>query len=76
MKTQGISIKSEEIESLNQWLKTNPNLPGGVKETISKLSSLPDYLYGVAQDKEAFLRLLRTFLKILPSSEEGSVVPK
>jgi len=75
MKSKAYNIDNQEIEKLQIWLATAP-IPDDMRDIISKLILLPDFLIETAGDKAALLKLIKKLMGIVPSSEKGSVGPK
>lgn len=77
MQESTLNISTSELKNLDSWLADVSNqTPSSIKETIKNLSLLPSHLAQSAGNKEALLRLLKTLMKLTPSTEKGTLGPK
>jgi hypothetical protein len=71
------NISKDELKVLETWLSAKENdIPDNIKEIVKSLSQFSSSLAEASGDKAALLRLIRTLMKITPSSEKGSISPK
>lgn len=70
-----MKISQNELEVLSSWVSNNDTIPDNIRATIIDLSKLPTYLAEASGNKTALLRLIRTLMKITPSSEKGTLLP-
>jgi hypothetical protein len=71
------NISKDELKVLDTWLNEKENdIPDNIKEIVGSLSQFSFNLAQASGDKTALLRLIKTLMKITPSSEKGSIVPK
>lgn len=71
------NISKDELKVLEAWLSAKENdIPDNIKEIVKSLSQFSSSLAEASGDKAALLRLIRTLMKITPSSEKGSIPPK
>lgn len=71
------NISKNELETLNNWLNDNENnIPDNIKSIVGSLSHFSFNLTEASGDKVALLRLIKTLMKITPSSEKGSILPR
>lgn len=77
MKEAALNISSNDLKVLDIWLNADVSqIPANIKMIIKNLSQLPFSLAQTAGNKEALLRLIKTLMKITPSSEKGTLLPK
>ena len=73
-----INLKSDDVKFISDWLESETSLalPERVRTVIKQLILVPTYLASNSSDKAALLRLVRSLMKITPSSEKGTLDPK
>lgn len=71
------NISEDELKVLETWLNDKENtIPDNIKKIVKSLSQFSSSLTEASGDKAALLRLIRTLMKITPSSEKGAIGPK
>lgn len=71
------NVSKEEIITLKYWL--NANKENTSPEVLGIIENLLNFSVGFADasmNREAMLRLMKTLMKLTPSSEKGSSGPK
>lgn len=73
-----INLNAKDVEFISEWLESDTSLvlPERVRKVIEQLILVPTYLASGASDKAALLRLVRSLMKVTPSSEKGTLAPK
>ena len=70
-------ISKYELKKLDDWLNSQENVvPSDIKNIIASLAQFSSTLSEASGDKVVLLRLIRTLMKITPSSEKGLLSPK
>lgn len=71
------NIGKDELKILDTWLYAKDNaIPDNIKAIVESLSNFSSTLAEASNNKIVLLRLIRTLMKITPSSEKGSISPK
>jgi hypothetical protein len=71
------NISKDELKKLDSWLNSQECVvPSDIKNIIASLAQFSSTLSAASGDKSVLLRLIRTLMKITPSSEKGSILPK
>lgn len=74
MQESEFNISSKDILFLNKWVDDPENkIPENIKVIIKNLLNLPSHLANSTGNKESLLRLLKTLMKFIPSSEKGNL---